>query len=163
MLDETSHHLSGATCFSRLDAKDAFWSIHLDEDSSHLTTFNTHHGRYRFLCMPFGLKMPKTSFRYEWTRQQTIYMALSPYMMIYAYLAVLLRSMMNTSCTWCSLQKTMASSLTVLSATSGSLRLLFWCSFHCPGHAARSLQNPSLTRPSYCRLADKVSVLPRPD
>ena len=40
--DEISHHLSGATCFSKLDAKDGFWSIHLDEDSSYLTTLNTH-------------------------------------------------------------------------------------------------------------------------
>ena len=37
-LDEITHHLSGATCFSKLDAKDGFWSIHLDEDSSYLTT-----------------------------------------------------------------------------------------------------------------------------
>ena len=44
-LDEITHHLSRATCFSKLDAKDGFWSIHLDEDSSYLTTFNTHHGR----------------------------------------------------------------------------------------------------------------------
>ena len=33
--DEISHHLSGATCFSKLDAKDGFWSIHLDEKSSY--------------------------------------------------------------------------------------------------------------------------------
>ena len=56
-LDEISHCLSGATCFSKQDAKDGFWSIHLDEDSSYLTTFNTYHGRYRFLYMPFGVKM----------------------------------------------------------------------------------------------------------
>ena len=37
-LDEITHCLSGATCFSKLDAKDGFWSIHLDEDSSYLTT-----------------------------------------------------------------------------------------------------------------------------
>ena len=30
-LDEISHHLSGATCFSKVDAKDGFWSICLDE------------------------------------------------------------------------------------------------------------------------------------
>ena len=49
-LDGITHHLSGATCFSKLDAKDGFWSIHLDEDTSYLTTFNTHLGRYRSLC-----------------------------------------------------------------------------------------------------------------
>ena len=62
-LDEITHHLSGATCFSKLDAKDGFWSIHLDEDSSYLTTFNTHRGRYRFLHMPFDLKMSQDVFQ----------------------------------------------------------------------------------------------------
>ena len=55
--------LSGATCFSKLNAKDGFWSIHLDEDSSYLTSFNTHHGRYRFLHMPFSLKMSQDVFQ----------------------------------------------------------------------------------------------------
>ena len=62
-LDEITHRLSAATCFSKLDAKDGFWSIHLDEDSSYLTTFNTHHGRYRFLHMPFSLKMSQDVFQ----------------------------------------------------------------------------------------------------
>ena len=57
ILDEISHHLSGTKCFSKLDAKDGFWSIHLDQKSSYLTAFNTHYGRYRFLHMPFSLKM----------------------------------------------------------------------------------------------------------
>ena len=56
-LEEISHKLAGATVFSKLDAKDGFWSIHLDNASSHLTTYNTHKGRYRFLRMPFILKM----------------------------------------------------------------------------------------------------------
>ena len=95
-LDEITHCLSGATCFSKLDAKDGFWSIHLDEDSSYLTTFNIHCGRYRFLHMPFSFKM---SSRCEWTRQQTAYPALLPFMIIYACSAIHLRSMMSTSCT----------------------------------------------------------------
>ena len=41
-LEEISHKLSSATVFSKLDAKDGFWSIHLDTPSSYLTTFNTH-------------------------------------------------------------------------------------------------------------------------
>ena len=56
-LDKISHWLSGTTYFSKLDAKDGFWSIHLDERSSYLMTFNTPHGRYHFLHMPFALKM----------------------------------------------------------------------------------------------------------
>ena len=56
-MDEISHCLSGATCFSQLDTKDGFWSIHLHENSSYLTMSNTHCGRYRFLHMPFSLKI----------------------------------------------------------------------------------------------------------
>ena len=59
MLEEISHQLSGATVFSKLDAKNGFWSIHLDTPSSYLTTFNTHKGRYQFLRMPFGFKCCK--------------------------------------------------------------------------------------------------------
>ena len=62
-LEEISHRLSGATVFSKLDAKNGFWSIHLDTPSSYLTTFNTHKGRYRILRMPFGLKMSQDVFQ----------------------------------------------------------------------------------------------------
>ena len=62
-LEEISHKLSGATVFSKLDAKDGFWSIHLDTPSSYLTTFNTHKGRYWYLHMPFGLKMSQDVFQ----------------------------------------------------------------------------------------------------
>ena len=62
-LEEISHKLSGATVFSKLDAKDGFWSIHLDTPSSYLTTFNTHKGCYQYLCMPFGLKMSQDVFQ----------------------------------------------------------------------------------------------------
>ena len=64
-LDEISHCLSGATCFSKHDAKDGFWSIHLDEKSSYLTTFKMHHGRYWFLHMPFGLNMSQDVFQMQ--------------------------------------------------------------------------------------------------
>ena len=45
------------------DAKVGFWSIHLDEKSSYLTTFNTHHGRYQFLFILFGMKMCMAVFQ----------------------------------------------------------------------------------------------------
>ena len=61
--EEISHKLSGATILSKLDAKDGFWSIHLDTPSSYLATFNTHKGQYRFLHMPFGLKMSQDVFQ----------------------------------------------------------------------------------------------------
>ena len=62
-LEEISHKLSGATVFSKPDAKDGFWSIHLDTPSSNLTTFNTHKGCYWYLHMPFGLKMSHDVFQ----------------------------------------------------------------------------------------------------
>ena len=61
-LEEISHKLSSATVFSKLDAKDGFWSIHLDTASSYLTTFNTHKGCYWYVYMPFGLKMSQDVF-----------------------------------------------------------------------------------------------------
>ena len=62
-LKEISHKLAAATIFSKLDAKDGFWSIHLATASSYFTTFNIHKGRCRFLCMPFGLKMSQDVFQ----------------------------------------------------------------------------------------------------
>ena len=63
ILEEISHKLSSATLFSKRDAKDGFWSIHLDTPSSYLTTFNTHKGFYQYLHMPFGLKMSQDVFQ----------------------------------------------------------------------------------------------------
>ena len=62
-LDKVTHKLSGAKVFSKLDAKDGFWSIHLDTPLSYLTTFNTHKGCYWFLHMPFRLKMSQDVFQ----------------------------------------------------------------------------------------------------
>ena len=39
-----------------LDAKNRFWQVQLDSESSYLTTFNTPFGRYRWLRLPFGMK-----------------------------------------------------------------------------------------------------------
>ena len=69
-LDEITHKLSGAKVFSKLDAKDGFWNIHLDTPSSFLTTLNTHKGCYQFLHMPFGLKMSQGVFQ-MWMDQIT--------------------------------------------------------------------------------------------
>ena len=37
----------------------------MDEKSSYLTTFNMHHGRYRFLHVPFGWKMSQGDFQMQ--------------------------------------------------------------------------------------------------
>lgn len=41
-------NLTGARYFSKLDARSGYWAIKLTEKSSHLTSFNTPFGRYRF-------------------------------------------------------------------------------------------------------------------
>ena len=41
--------------FSTVDAKNGFWHVELDDDSSRLTTFNSPFGRFRWLRLPFGL------------------------------------------------------------------------------------------------------------
>ena len=62
-LEELTHKLAGATVFSKLDAKNGYWSVELDHESSLLTTFNTPFGRYRYLRMPFGLVMSQDVFQ----------------------------------------------------------------------------------------------------
>lgn len=62
-LEEILPKLSGAKHFSILDAKCGYWNVVLDNDSSYLTTFNSPFGRYRFLRMPFGLKMSQDVFQ----------------------------------------------------------------------------------------------------
>nr|XP_006823887.1 PREDICTED: uncharacterized protein LOC102805367 [Saccoglossus kowalevskii] len=46
-LEEITHKLTGAKRFSKLDARNGYWNVKLDEESSVLTTFNTPFGRYR--------------------------------------------------------------------------------------------------------------------
>jgi len=54
-IDDILPQLAGAKVFSTLDAKDGFGHLKLDEESSRLTIFETPFGRYRWLCLPFGV------------------------------------------------------------------------------------------------------------
>lgn len=62
-LEDITPKLAGAQFFSVLDAKSGYWAIKLSEESSKLTTFNTVVGRYRFLCLPFGLISAQDEFQ----------------------------------------------------------------------------------------------------
>ena len=62
-LKEIAHVLTAATKFSKVDGNKAFFGMHLTEEASLLTMFNTHLGRYRFLHVPFGLKMSQDIFQ----------------------------------------------------------------------------------------------------
>ena len=62
-LEDVSYKLKGAKIFSKLDARQGYWAIHLDHESSLKTTFNSPHGRYRFLRLPFGLNLSQDVFQ----------------------------------------------------------------------------------------------------
>ncbi|PFX31704.1 Retrovirus-related Pol polyprotein [Stylophora pistillata] len=55
VLDEVLPKLAKAKVFTVLDAKDGFYQIKLDKESSLLTTFWTPFGRYKYLRMPQGI------------------------------------------------------------------------------------------------------------
>ena len=55
--------LKGAQYFGTCDARSGYWIIQLDKQISLLTTFNTAFGRYRFLCLPFGLVSSQDIFQ----------------------------------------------------------------------------------------------------
>ena len=48
--------------FTTLDAKDGFYQIGLDKESSKPTTFWTPFGRYRYLRLPFGISVAPEEF-----------------------------------------------------------------------------------------------------
>ena len=62
-LDDVLGQLNGARLFTKLDVKEAYWHIRLDEESSKLTTMITPFGRYRWLRLPFGLKVSSEIFQ----------------------------------------------------------------------------------------------------
>ena len=62
--------LSKAKIFSVVDAKNGFWHVELDDESSYLTTFNTPFGRCRWLRMPFGISSAPEE--YQRRQDQTV-------------------------------------------------------------------------------------------
>ena len=64
-LEEITPKLTGANLFSKLDARNGYWNVRLDEESSYLTTFSTPCGRFRFLRMPFGLGVSQDIFQFK--------------------------------------------------------------------------------------------------
>ena len=55
-LDDVLPKLANARIFSKLDIREAYWHVKLEESSSRLTTMITPFGRYRWARLPFGLK-----------------------------------------------------------------------------------------------------------
>ena len=53
--EEIISQFARAKYFSKLDAKQGFWQLQLDEPSSCLCAFNSPHGRHRDLRLLFGM------------------------------------------------------------------------------------------------------------
>ena len=62
-LDDILLELAQSKYFTVKDATSGFWHMPLDLRSSLLTTFNTPWGKYRWLRMPFGLKVSGDVFQ----------------------------------------------------------------------------------------------------
>ena len=54
-VEEIFADIHGAKFFSKLDARNGFWQIPIDEDSSKLLTFSTPFGGYEFTYLPYGI------------------------------------------------------------------------------------------------------------
>ena len=62
-LEEITHELGGSTKFTKVDRLSSYYCIVLDYESSLLTTFNTHRGRFCFVHLPFGLPCAQDIFQ----------------------------------------------------------------------------------------------------
>ena len=62
-MDDILPRLANSTVFSKLDLSNAYWHVHLDEQSSLLTTFQTPFGRYRWKRLPFGTSVSSELFQ----------------------------------------------------------------------------------------------------
>ena len=63
VIDDVLPDLAKARVFTKVDLASAFWQLELDDESSLLTTFATPHGRYRWLCLLFGLCVSSEIFQ----------------------------------------------------------------------------------------------------
>ena len=62
-VEEITHQLAGSKKFTKVDGTSSYLCIVLDYASSLLTTFNTPWGRYRFVCLPWGLTCAQDIFQ----------------------------------------------------------------------------------------------------
>ena len=62
-LEEITHELAGRTKFTKVDGSSSYYCIVVNYESSLLTTFNTHRGRFRFVRLPFGLACAQDIFQ----------------------------------------------------------------------------------------------------
>lgn len=63
VIDDVLPELAKARLFTKVDAKNGYWHVVLDEESSKLTTFDTPFGRYLWKRLPFGLSVASEIFQ----------------------------------------------------------------------------------------------------
>ena len=63
VLQDILPKLHKARIFSKFDVQEAYWHVQLDDEASYLTTMITPFGRYRWLRLPFGLKVSSEIFQ----------------------------------------------------------------------------------------------------
>ena len=63
IIDDVLPDLSHAKVFTKVDTRNGFWHMQLDDESSKLTTFDTPFGRYRWKCLPFGISVASEIFQ----------------------------------------------------------------------------------------------------
>ena len=62
-IEDIATRLHGAKVFTKLDVRNGFWHVALDEESSYLTTFHTPFGRFRWRRLPFGVSSAPEVFQ----------------------------------------------------------------------------------------------------
>ena len=62
-IEDVATRLHGAKVFTKLDVRNGFWHVKLDDSSSYLTTFNMPFGRYQWKRMPFGIRSAPEVFQ----------------------------------------------------------------------------------------------------
>ena len=65
LIEDVLPELEGVKVFSKIDLKEGYLKIELDEKSSMLTTFQTPWGRLRYLRMSFGIKPASEHFQHK--------------------------------------------------------------------------------------------------
>ena len=64
-IEDIATRLHGAKVFTKLDVRNGFWHVALDESSSYLTTFNNPFGRYCWRRLPFGVSSAPEVFQHK--------------------------------------------------------------------------------------------------
>lgn len=67
-INDVRHQLNGSKYFSKIDLKNGYFQIPLDEESRKYTTFATHRGNYRYLRLNMGLSCSAEIFQREIAR-----------------------------------------------------------------------------------------------